>query len=72
MYGDAQGSRKALSAMAKTVGVPCAIATQMVLEGKLQRKGVVTPLTPDVYEPLLENLAEHGIQMMETVEDIYE
>ena len=27
--------------MAKTVGYPCAIATKMVLDGEIQRRGMV-------------------------------
>ena len=29
------------TAMAKTVGYPCAIATKMVLDGEIQRSGMV-------------------------------
>ena len=28
--------------MAKTVGYPCAIATKMVLDGEIQKRGMVT------------------------------
>lgn len=38
--------------MAITVGTPTAIATELVLDGKITRKGVLMPNTKDVYEPI--------------------
>ncbi len=45
------------SAMARTVGIPAAIGVKMVLEGKLRDRGVVIPVAPSVYEPVLAELA---------------
>jgi len=56
-YGDPNG----YTAMAKTVGYPCAIATKMVLDGEIQRKGAVLPFTKDIYRPMLQRLAKEGI-----------
>jgi len=56
-YGDPSG----YTAMAKTVGYPCAIATKMVLDGEIQRKGAVLPFTKDIYRPMLQRLAKEGI-----------
>jgi len=56
-YGDPKG----YTAMAKTVGYPCAIATKMVLDGEIQRKGAVLPFTKDIYRPMLQRLALEGI-----------
>lgn len=53
------------SSMSRTVGLPAAIASRLVLEGKITRKGVVVPATPDIYEPVLAELAELGIQLVE-------
>jgi saccharopine dehydrogenase (NADP+, L-glutamate forming) len=58
------GTAKA-SAMAKTVGVPCGIATQLILDGKLSARGVVAPMTPDIVYPLIEALEKEGITMEE-------
>ena len=35
--------------MAKTVGYPCAIATKMVLDGEIQKPGMLLPFTGDIY-----------------------
>merc|ERR1719234_541978 len=56
-YGDPQG----YTAMAKTVGYPCAIATKMVLDGEIQRTGMVLPFTQDIYKPMLTRLRDEGI-----------
>ena len=40
--------------MAQTVGFPCAIATRMVLDKEIQRKGMVLPFTKDIYKPMLD------------------
>eukprot|EP00128_Syssomonas_multiformis_P005982 Colp12_sorted_trinity150504_noHs@422 len=53
------------TAMARTVGVPCAIATQMILDGELTRTGVIAPMTPDVFMPLLYKLQAEGIECFE-------
>ena len=42
------------SAMAKTLGFPAAIATRMVLDHEIQRKGMVLPFTKDIYKPALD------------------
>ena len=63
-YGDPTG----YSAMAKTVGVPVAVATKMVLEGKINQRGVIAPLAQDIYDPMLAILKENGIAFKETHE----
>ena len=45
------------TAMAQTVGFPCAIATRMVLDKEIQRKGMVLPFTKDIYKPMLDRYA---------------
>eukprot|EP00762_Andalucia_godoyi_P001925 ANDGO_06073.mRNA.1 Alpha-aminoadipic semialdehyde synthase len=72
MYGDPLGQPGALTAMARCVGVPCAIATQLVLDNVISRVGVCGPMTADLYVPLLEALEEKGIRLIESVEEIYE
>jgi saccharopine dehydrogenase (NADP+, L-glutamate forming)/spermidine synthase len=49
------------SSMARTVGLPAAIGTRLILEGKIQAKGVMIPVLPEIYEPILAELSEHGI-----------
>ena len=60
-YGDPTG----YTAMAKTVGYPCAIATKMVLDEEIQRKGMVLPFTQDIYKPILSRLRQEGISATE-------
>lgn len=57
-YGDPDGH----SAMARTVGLPVAIATKMMLDGDLKATGVVRPLNREIYKPLLTRLRAEGIQ----------
>lgn len=57
----AYGTPGAYTAMAKTVGIPAALAAQAILDGEISRRGVILPVTADVYEPLLEGLAREGI-----------
>ena len=56
------------SAMARTVGIPLAIATRMVLDGKIKERGVVTPVTPEIYNPILDELHGLGISFDDRVE----
>ncbi|KAK4203350.1 putative saccharopine dehydrogenase [Triangularia verruculosa] len=54
------------SAMAKTVGVPCAVAVKQVLSGKISQKGVLAPMSWEICEPLMKELEEeYGITMVE-------
>ncbi|XP_074840212.1 alpha-aminoadipic semialdehyde synthase, mitochondrial isoform X2 [Carettochelys insculpta] len=57
VYGDDKG----FSAMAKTVGYPTAIAARMVLDGEIDAKGMVVPLTKNIYAPILERIRAEGI-----------
>jgi saccharopine dehydrogenase-like NADP-dependent oxidoreductase len=47
------------------VGVPAAIATQLMLDGRIAARGVVRPMDPAVYEPMLVLLEAEGIIMHE-------
>ena len=53
------------TAMAKTVGLPVAIATKLILNGEIKSKGVKIPTTEDIYIPVLKELEEHGINFIE-------
>ncbi len=55
------------SAMSRTVGLPAAIATKMILEGKIKLKGVLRPLVPEIYEPVLAGLEKMGIKLKEII-----
>jgi saccharopine dehydrogenase-like NADP-dependent oxidoreductase len=55
------------SAIARTTGLPPAIAGRLLLEGRIKQKGIVLPTLPDLYEPCLAELQREGIRMAETV-----
>jgi saccharopine dehydrogenase-like NADP-dependent oxidoreductase len=44
------------SSMSRTVGLPAAIATRFILEGKFNFTGVLIPVDPKIYEPVLKEL----------------
>lgn len=105
-YGIPNGA----TAMARTVGIPCGIATQLILDGELlsssgrlavtstfavharhlyppsrvrrdsnparnrgrvsgglSRRGVLAPLTPDIYEPIITLLEAEGLSCKEEI-----
>jgi saccharopine dehydrogenase-like NADP-dependent oxidoreductase len=56
------------SAMSRTVSLPAAIGAHLILEGKITRTGVLRPVTADIYQPVLDELAALGIECHETSE----
>jgi saccharopine dehydrogenase (NADP+, L-glutamate forming)/spermidine synthase len=58
------------TSMSRTVGLPAAIATRLILEGKINRPGVQVPVTPEIYEPVLTELESMGIKFREKTEVI--
>ncbi len=55
------GEDQIRTAMAKTVGLPVAIATLAILNKKITTPGVQIPISKEVYNPILEELESHGI-----------
>jgi saccharopine dehydrogenase (NADP+, L-glutamate forming) len=60
------------TAMAKTVGLPLAIATRMILEGRITERGVLLPISPNIYRPVLEELALNGLSFSEKTYEVEE
>lgn len=58
------------TSMARTVGLPAAISTRLILEEKIKRTGVVIPITPEIYTPILNELKEVGIAFKEKREEV--
>ncbi len=56
------------SSMSRTVSLPAAIGAHLVLEGKFDRPGVLRPVTPEIYNPVLDELATLGIECRESTE----
>lgn len=59
------GDDEVQTAMAKTVGLPVGILAKLLLQGKIDRRGVVIPIYPDLYEPVLEELKRYGVDFVE-------
>ncbi|KAF9260420.1 hypothetical protein L218DRAFT_932518 [Marasmius fiardii PR-910] len=66
-YGAPEGT--GYSAMARTVGVPCGIATQLVLDDVWgdKVKGVVAPYTKKICDPIRVRLEAEGLGMVERI-----
>ncbi len=56
-----KGKDRLKTAMAKTVGLPLGIATKLILQNKIKITGLHIPIVPEIYEPVLAELEEHGI-----------
>ncbi|AQK56126.1 Lysine-ketoglutarate reductase/saccharopine dehydrogenase1 [Zea mays] len=66
-FGKVENGRST-TAMALTVGIPAAIGALLLLKNKVQTKGVIRPLQPEIYVPALEILESSGIKLVEKVE----
>lgn len=60
------GDDQTYTAMAKTVGLPVAMAAIQILNGKITTPGVQLPIKREVYEPILKELEEFGVIFNET------
>ena len=54
--------------MAKTVGMTAAIATRLILDNKVKARGVISPITKEIYDPILKELEKLGVVMIEESE----
>ncbi|WP_410006878.1 saccharopine dehydrogenase family protein [Aequorivita nionensis] len=55
------GEDQTYTAMAKTVGLPVAIAALKILNEEITTPGVQLPIAKEVYEPILKELEENGV-----------
>jgi len=58
------------TAIARTVSLPAACATKMILEGEITERGVHIPVLPDIYKPVLKELATLGIKSKEEKKEL--
>jgi saccharopine dehydrogenase (NADP+, L-glutamate forming) len=64
-----EGQNGVYTAMAKTVGLPLAIAVDLFLKGEIALRGLQLPVVPELYLPILEALEKEGIRFDERVVD---
>ncbi len=62
-----EGQNSVLTAMAKTVGLPLGIAVRLYLDGQIKLTGIHIPTVKEIYEPVLQELKEHGINFQEKI-----
>jgi saccharopine dehydrogenase-like NADP-dependent oxidoreductase len=59
------GENQTYTAMAKTVGLPVAIAALKILNGEIKTPGVQRPISKEIYDPILKELESFGISFNE-------
>ncbi len=69
-YLQVKGNNSMQTAMAKTVGLPLGIAAKLILENVIQTTGLHIPVLPEIYEPVLKELAQHEIAFTETLTEL--
>jgi saccharopine dehydrogenase-like NADP-dependent oxidoreductase len=60
-----KGEDEVLTAMAKTVGLPMAIAAKLIMQNKISLRGVHMPIAPQLYLPILAELETFGVKFEE-------
>ncbi|AFU68011.1 saccharopine dehydrogenase NADP-dependent (L-glutamate-forming) [Psychroflexus torquis ATCC 700755] len=60
------GEDQTYTAMAKTVGLPVGIAALKILNGEIKKPGVLRPIFPEIYNPILKSLEDYDIKFEET------
>jgi len=61
-----KGDDSIQTAMSKTVGLPLFFACKLILQNKINLKGVRIPIYKECYQPILEELSKEGIKFIET------
>ncbi|MEO6820652.1 MAG: saccharopine dehydrogenase C-terminal domain-containing protein [Ginsengibacter sp.] len=60
-----KGEDQMHTAMAKTVGLPLGIAAKLILQNKINLKGLHIPVVPEIYSPVLKELESNGVKFFE-------
>jgi len=55
------------SAMSKAVSLPAAIASKLILEGKIKAKGVLRPTLQEIYQPVLKEMGDFGYSFVHKI-----
>ncbi len=64
--GDSEGD----SSMSRTVGYPAGIAASLVAEGRIAQRGVLRPVSAEIYRPVLAECERLGIHFKEQRSDL--
>ena len=59
------GARYGDTSMSRSVSLPAAISARLILEGKVPQRGVLRPVHPEIYDPVLDELKTLGIDCHE-------
>ncbi|MEO6681225.1 MAG: saccharopine dehydrogenase C-terminal domain-containing protein [Ginsengibacter sp.] len=65
-----KGKDQLHTAMAQTVGLPLGIAAKLILQNQIHLTGLHIPVVEEIYNPVLKELAQNGIQFSEFEKDI--
>lgn len=60
-----KGNNGTDTAMSRLVGLPLGIFVKLLMLNKISTTGVTIPTMPEVYEPVMQELEEHGVQFIE-------
>jgi saccharopine dehydrogenase-like NADP-dependent oxidoreductase len=66
----ATGNDSVYTAMAKTVGLPLGIATKLIMQERIKARGVIIPITSEMYNPVLKELEDFNIALKERESDL--
>jgi len=58
------------SSVARTTGVPPAIAAKLILDGVIKTPGILMPMAREVYEPILAELVSEDIVLKESLSEL--
>ncbi len=64
-----EGETDGTTGMAKTVGWPLGMAAKLILEEKITQRGVMLPIYPEIYVPVLSELRERNVKFVEVQVD---
>lgn len=65
-----KGEDAAQTAMSKLVGLPVGVFVKQIMLGRIETVGVHIPVIKDIYEPVLDEMAEHGVAFDEKEEEL--
>ncbi|HNP99211.1 MAG TPA: saccharopine dehydrogenase C-terminal domain-containing protein, partial [Bacteroidia bacterium] len=65
-----KGENSVYTGMAKTVGLPVAIAARCILKGEIKLNGIQVPVLQEIYQPVLRELSKYGIVFKEQTKEL--